>query len=116
MYKRNSAGKMQFVIDQDRETVYPLDVGNLMTFPAIANETIYGINVMYIFEETPFLLGTFDSVEEAIEAINKIIASDDEFIAIDGFTENVYEDAGSWLDSFDDMFEDADEFGGEYDV
>lgn len=59
------------IINQDRDAVYTYNNGSvLMSAPALRNGTLYGFN-LYIDETA--LLGTFDSVQEIITELQRIM-------------------------------------------
>ncbi|WP_312280765.1 hypothetical protein [Oscillibacter sp.] len=86
---------MQFIINQDRDIV--IEKGPMHTFPVVENGKIYEIN-LYCGE---YLLGTFASIEEAINEMSRIDASEDQYILVDGFSAD--EDSGAWILSEIDM-------------
>lgn len=68
------------LINQDRNEIIP-KTSPLYTFPAIHNGKIIGINLFH--EES--LLGTFDSVQEALAEKTRVETSKDEIYFINGY-------------------------------
>lgn len=74
----------KFIVTQDRDKVHRLNDGEyLYTTAIIHSDTIMGINLMM----SDGLLGTFDSIEEAAEEINRIFDSNDEIIFVGGYSQ-----------------------------
>lgn len=86
----------QFIINQDRDHD-PIEKGPLHTLPWVVNGKLWGINLY----RGKALLGTFDSIDEAITEMSRIDASEDQYILVDGFSAD--EDSGAWILSETDM-------------
>lgn len=69
------------ILNQDRDELVEYR-GELYTLPAIFKKQLYGIN-LFLGEH---LLGTFDSVQEAMEEIGKIQSCVREVYVISGYS------------------------------
>lgn len=81
----NTAGAMQFVVDQDRQNIYPMQLVNLRSEIKEVDGVFFGINLLMDVQEKTVLLGTFDSVDEVMHEINELYNTDLEIYCISGF-------------------------------
>lgn len=88
--EQTTAGAMQFVVDQDRQNIYPMQLTNLHSEVKEMDGVYLGINLLMDVEGTPVLLGTFDTVEEVMHEINELYNTDLEIYCISGFCQEAY--------------------------
>lgn len=111
-YLRTSTGKMKFVINQDRDCVWPMTLALFTT--AVFTQTeekdpiLWAINLNMQIDSEAVLLGSFESVDDAIKEINSMLATDEEFYAVSGFEEWMTS-IGS-LEDISDCLDDDEEF------
>lgn len=74
---------MRKIINQDRDCILDFTGNEYFYTAAIIHEgTIMGINLMMSGKA----LGTFDSVEKAIDEISRILNSKDEIVLVGGYS------------------------------
>lgn len=111
-YLRTSTGKMKFVINQDRDCVWPMT--SVLFTTAVLTQTeeedpiLWAINLNMQIDDETVLIGSFESVEDAIKEINSMLAADEEFYAVNGFEEWMCS-LGS-LEGISDYIDDDEEF------
>ncbi|MEL7568083.1 MAG: hypothetical protein AAGU27_24850 [Dehalobacterium sp.] len=71
-----------FIINQDRDEIIQRR-GTLYTMPVVTDGALYGFN---LYQED-HMLGTFDSVEEAVAEMARIDSCTDEYCFVDGYCE-----------------------------
>jgi hypothetical protein len=86
----NTSGAMQFVVDQDRQNIYPLQLVNLRPEIKEVDGVYLGINLLMDVQEKTVLLGTFDNVGEVMREINELYNTDLEIYCISGFCPKSY--------------------------
>lgn len=86
----NTAGAMQFVVDQDRQNIYPMQLINLHSEIKEVDGVYLGINLLMDVQGETVLLGTFDSVDEVMHEINELYNTDLEIYCISGFCPKFY--------------------------
>lgn len=86
----NTAGAMQFVVDQDRQNIYPMQLLNLRSEIKEVAGVYLGINLLMDIKGEPVLLGTFDNVDEVMREINELYNTDHEIYCISGFKQELY--------------------------
>jgi len=74
---------MSHIVNQDRDQIY-LFTGNepLYTAVIIYEDTVIGFNLLM----SDKALGTFDSLQEVVEEVNRIFNNKDEIYAISGYS------------------------------
>lgn len=83
--ERTTAGIPQFIVTQDRNRIYPMELVNLRSEIKERDGVFYGINLVMDVCGKPALLGTFDTVEQVIREINELYNTDLEIYCISGF-------------------------------
>lgn len=86
----NTAGAMQFVVDQDRQNIYPMQLVNLRSEIKEVDGIYLGINLLMDVQGETVLLGTFDTVNEVMREINELYNTDLEIYCISGFSPESY--------------------------
>jgi len=71
-----------FIINQDRDKIYNCE-GKLYASPAIHKEKLLGIN---LYDNKNFL-GTFDSIEQIMDEINKIVNFKSTYYCVNGYSD-----------------------------
>lgn len=103
-YLINSKGQRRFIVNQDREWIKPLTT-NIYTTTLFRQEEDgelipWSIDVNMSVDDYTVVLGTFDSIAQAIQEINSILASDDEVYMVNG-----YEEWSSIVEELADLFD-----------
>ncbi len=70
---------MQYVVNQDRDKIIPLDVNCIIGHSVMHEGQLIGFNLMM----NDILLGTFDSPGELVKEIEKIISFKEEVFIVD---------------------------------
>lgn len=113
-YLRTSTGKMKFVINQDRDCVWPMTSALFTTAVLTQMEEkdpiLWAINLNMQIDGEAVLLGSFESVEGAIKEMNSMLAADEEFYVVSGFEEWMFtlgslEDISDYLDDDEEFFD-----------
>lgn len=86
-YERTTTGKMQFIVNQDRDEIFPLDITNLYYTSNIIEGKFYGLNLTMQLGDEMVFLGTFDTYEEVNAEIANIENTDLEIYCVSGFEE-----------------------------
>lgn len=81
---------MQFVVDQDRQNIYPMQLVNLRSEIKEVDGIYLGINLLMDVQGETVLLGTFDTVNEVMREINELYNTDLEIYCISGFSPESY--------------------------
>ena len=88
--ERTTTGAPQFIVDQDRKHIYPMQLTNLRSEIKEAEGVFYGINLLMDVDGKTVLLGTFDSVKEVMHEINELYNTDLEVYCITNFADEIY--------------------------
>lgn len=88
--EKTTAGAMQFIVDQDRQNIYPMQLINLRSEIKEVDGVYLGINLLMDVQGETVLLGTFDSVDEVMHEINELYNTDLEIYCISGFNQEYY--------------------------
>lgn len=88
-----------FLINQDRDMVIQKTAPVVMA-PAIHAGKLVGFNLYTTSGDSTYLLGSFDTDDEAVEELDRIGASTEEYYFVDGYyfdPELADEDAELWI-------------------
>lgn len=79
---------MKRIITQDRDQIYTFGGHTYLSpQPVMRDEICIGYNLLMGIS-----LGTFDSMEEAVQEVNRILNSDSEIYAVSGYSEGGLDD------------------------
>lgn len=87
--ERTTTGKIQFVINQDRNQIYPLCLKNLHSSVKEEDGVFFGINLYMEYASESILLGTFDTLEEIMDEINALYNTNEEIYCVTGFNPGI---------------------------
>lgn len=83
--ERTTYGADQFIVNQDRTKIYPLYLDHLHSEIREKDGIFIGINLYMDIDNTPVLLGTFETVQEIIREINEIFNTDLELYCVSNY-------------------------------
>lgn len=73
------------IMDQDRENIYEVWPESIF----YVEQTFFAFNVMMDTGQMEFMLGTFDSLTEGLEEVQRIYNSQDTFFEVSGYSNDV---------------------------
>ena len=89
--EKTTSGALQFIVDQDRKNIYPMQLTNLHSEINEQDGIFYGINLFMDIDHKKVLLGTFDNVNEVMHEINELYNTDLEIYCISGYDPAIHE-------------------------